>query len=437
MSVRIKVLFLFFGLYMGSVLFFSLFSLLLIRSTLHQYVINYMDYQVKPLIEFYGNYYKNPDYYAKLLAEDVVSRDVASILIDKGGRVVKFEGFLEGEVPQMDASRIVKMVRAKRGVDKDYAFTVKKVGDYQLLLLGKLDSIKKVEKRVLFFTLGLVFVVSIPASLLAFLLINRLFEPLSYLRDVSERISRGELDINIRKSGRKDEFGLLEEAFANMVEKLKGIILWQREFIRNITHALKTPLAYIRGQSELLQMGAYSENKLQEIYNNLIMQSEKMEKLITQLTTIMRLESQMPLKLERVSINQIFAELEEEYEFIKSERQFKVEYLEEQRELNIDKEYFKMALRNLIENAYKYTEEGCSIRLYFKDDCLVVEDNGRGIEHPERVGQLFYREATDKEGSGLGLYIAKLIVQKSGMSMKVESKKGIGTKVKICLNSNL
>ncbi|MEN3028549.1 MAG: HAMP domain-containing sensor histidine kinase [Aquificaceae bacterium] len=162
-----------------------------------------------------------------------------------------------------------------------------------------------------------------------------------------------------------------------------------------------------------------------------------MEKLISQLTTIMRLESQVPLKVERVGINQLFAELEEEYEFIKAERRFVVEYLEEDLEIEVDREYFKMALRNLIENSYKYSRKGASIRLYFREGCIWVEDEGIGMEHPERAGELFYREATHREGSGLGLYIVKLVAQKSGMSMRVESEKGLGMKVSLCYNLKL
>ncbi|MCX8060555.1 MAG: HAMP domain-containing histidine kinase [Aquificaceae bacterium] len=204
-----------------------------------------------------------------------------------------------------------------------------------------------------------------------------------------------------------------------------------------MTHALKTPLTYIRGQAELLQMGAYGEEKFKEVCHHIQLQSEKMERLISQLTTIMRLESQMPLKVERVSLNQLFAELEEEYEFMKNDRKFLVEYLEEDQELEVDKEYFKMALRNLVENAYKYTRKGDRIRLYSKEGCIWVEDTGIGMEHPERAGELFYREATHKEGSGLGLHIVKLIAQKSGMSLKIESQKGVGTTVRLCYNLNL
>lgn len=432
MSVRTRALLLFLGLYLGSVLLFSFFALMVVRSTLHRYILHYMEYQVNPLIDFYRTYYKNPDYYAKLLSEEVVSREIASLLVDEEGRLVHKEGFIEGEVPQVSKKELTEMLARKSGIGREYAYIVKKVGNYHLILLGKLDSIRQVERRIIMFSLFLIIVISLLASVFAFYLINRLLMPLSYLTQVSRRLSEGELDLQIKKSGRKDEFGLLEEAYASMVERLKSIILWQREFIRNITHALKTPLTYIKGQVELLQMGVYGEESLKEVYRNLLLQAEKMTKLISQLTTIMRLESQVPLRQEEVSINQLFAELEEEYEFIRSERVFKVEYLEEDKVLWVDKEYFKMALRNLIENAYKYTERGGVIRLYFDGRCVVVEDNGRGIEHPERAGELFYREATDKEGSGLGLSIVRLVAQRSGMDMKVESKKGAGTRVSLC-----
>ncbi len=437
MSVRVKAILLFLSLYLGSVALLSFFSLMVIRSTLYKYMLHYMEYQVNPLLDFYKNYYKNPNYYAKLLAEDVVSREIASILVDEKGKVVKRESFLDGEMPEVKVQDIQNMIKVQKGIGNDYAFMVKRVGDYRLILLGKLDSIRKVERQIILFTAFLLVVISLPASLLAFYSINLLLKPLAYLTEVSRRLSRGELDVEIRKSDSKDEFGLLEEAYASMVERLKSIILWQREFIRNVAHALKTPLTYIKGQAELLQRNKYTEEELREVYRNIQLQAEKMGKLITQLTTIMRLESQVPLKVEEVSLNQIFAELEEEYEFIRGGRRFTVEYLDEDVVLYVDKEYFKMALRNLIENAYKYTEEGQEIRLYFKDHCVVVEDRGIGMEHPERAGELFYREAVDKEGSGLGLSIVKLIAQRSGMSMKVESQKGVGTRVSLCYNFKL
>ncbi|MFN3946918.1 MAG: ATP-binding protein [Aquificaceae bacterium] len=437
MSIRVKVFLLFLGLYLVSVFLIFFFGLLIIRDVLYEYAIDYVDYQVNPVIDFYKSYYKNPHHYTKLLSEEAVSREIANLLLNEEGKVINRESFLEGELPDIEEKDIKHLLKSKKGIYKNYAYVVKDIEDYKIIFLGKLDKIEKVEKSIVVFTGVLVSVVSFPAAFLAAILFGRLLKPLDYLRRVSESLSKGNFEIEIKPSGRRDEFGLLEEAYAKMVERLRGIILWQREFIRNITHSLKTPLAYVKGQVELLQMGAYREDRLMEIYQRLLTQTEKMERLITQLATIMRLESQMPLKKEKVSINQLFAEMEEEYEFIREDRRFIVEYLSEDVEIEVDREYFKLALRNLIENAYKYTNKGARISLYYKEGCIVVEDEGIGMEHPERAGELFYREASDKEGSGLGLYIVKLIAQKSGMSMRVKSEKGAGTKVILCYNFKL
>lgn len=168
MSVRVKALLLFFSLYIGSVLLLSLFSLLVVRATLHQHVLNYMEYQVEPLMEFYKNYYRNPNHYARSLAEDVVSREIASLLLDRRGKVVSVEGFLEGEVPEIGEKEIKNMLRRRKGIDEKYAYMVKKVGDYNLILLGKLESLKRVERRILFFTLFLVLLISAPPQSLPF-----------------------------------------------------------------------------------------------------------------------------------------------------------------------------------------------------------------------------------------------------------------------------
>ncbi|MFN3598321.1 MAG: ATP-binding protein [Aquificaceae bacterium] len=437
MSIKVKVFLLFLCLYLVSVFLISFFGIFIIRHTLYEYAIDYVEYQINPVIDFYKSYYKNPHHYTKLLSEEAVSREITNILLNKKGKVINRESFLDGELPDIKEEDIKHILKSNKGIYKEYAYVVKDIGDYKLILVGKLDRIEKVERYIFMFSGILVVVISIPASMLAVFLFGRLLKPLDYLRRVSEALSGGNFDVEIKPSGRKDEFGLLEKAYANMVERLRGIILWQREFIRNITHSLKTPLAYIKGQVELLQMGAYKEDKLTEIYQRLLTQTEKMERLITQLTTIMRLESQMPLKREKVSINQIFAEIEEEYEFIREDRRFIVDYLSEDVKIEVDKEYFKLALRNLIENAYNYTEKGARISLYYKQGCIVVEDEGIGMEHPEKAGELFYREANHKEGSGLGLYIVKLIAKKSGMSMKVESKRGAGTKMSLCCNFKL
>lgn len=433
MSVRFKILFLFLGLYGVFAIALTSSSILVVRELLQRSTIEYIDYQVAPILDFYKTYYKNPHHYMPMLVEDVVSRDLACFLFDRKGNLIKAEGFLEGETPTFDQPFFLEALKRKSGVIGNYAYRVKEIEGYKLLLIAKLERVRQVERKIIYFIVAFTVLLFPPLVLVSLFLTNNLLKPLYYLTHISQRISSGEIGLDIKRSGRKDEFGLLENAYYNMVNSLRETIMWQREFIRNITHALKTPLTYIKGQTELIQKGIYTSGELQEVFKNLHMQALKMEKLINQLALLFRLESSVPLNLERTTINQLFAELEEEYEFIRRERNFVVEYLSQDKEIITDREYLKIAIRNIIENAYKYTNDGGFIRLYFSDNCIVVEDNGRGMEHPEKAGELFYREAYDKEGFGLGLSIVKAVANRLGFRVLIESKKDYGTKVSLCI----
>ena len=161
----------------------------------------------------------------------------------------------------------------------------------------------------------------------------------------------------------------------------------------------------------------------------------KMERLINHLVLLMRLESGMPLRLSPVSLNEIFVEIDEEYEFIKQTHNFRVEYLVEDVKVHANKDYLKIALGNLIENSYKYTPEGGTVKLYYANGCIVVEDNGRGIKDTQKVFERFYREAQDKEGFGLGLTIVKAIADAHHFDVHIDSRVGYGTKVSLCTKS--
>lgn len=126
MSVKTKALFLFFGLYISSVFLLSIFSLIVIRTTLNEYILNYIEYQVNPIIEFYEDHYKNPHYYAKLLSEEVVSREIASVLINQKGKVLHKEGFLDGEGPEIKEEDLKYMIKAKKASIKIMPLWLKK-----------------------------------------------------------------------------------------------------------------------------------------------------------------------------------------------------------------------------------------------------------------------------------------------------------------------
>lgn len=80
----------------------TLFTIATVRELLLNYTYDYMDYQIKPAIEFYKNLHANPSKYINLLASDVVSREIASVVVDKKGRILHKEPFLDGEDPPLN-----------------------------------------------------------------------------------------------------------------------------------------------------------------------------------------------------------------------------------------------------------------------------------------------------------------------------------------------
>ncbi len=433
MPVKLKFIVFFLSAYLVSMISITLFTLATVRELLLNYIYDYMDYQIKPAIEFYRNLHTNPSKYINLLASDVVSREIASVAVDKKGRILHKEPFLDGEDLNLTQDDIAFILSNKKGLLDDYAFIVKDIGDYKLILLGKMEKIEAIQRKLLGFMTFFSLLISLIITLILMIFIKRMLKPLGYLTEISREIYRGNINVHIERSTSTDEFGVLQNAYRDMIEKLQKTFDWQKEFIAGMAHELKTPLTYIKGQLELISMGIYKDvDKLREVLKNMLIQANKMERLMNHLILLMRLESGIPLRLSPVSINELLAEIDEEYEFIKQTHNFRVEYLDEDVEILADKDYLKIALGNLIENSYKYTQEGGYIRVFYKDSCIVVEDNGRGIENIERVVERFYREAQDKEGFGLGLAIVKAIADAHHFKLIIESKLGKGTKVSLC-----
>jgi len=430
MSFRKKLLLFFILFYISSITAFTLISLVVIRHILIEYAHEYMENYAKPIIEFYSESYKDIDKKGYSLLEDLESEDIRAFAVDKNGKIVGLE-FLWDDLTPINVEVFLKK---KRGIYKGYAFITENIGkNYSIVLLFKLDSIDKVQDSIIKSVLLTSSIISLFILFVVPPIVKKFLESLSYLTFISQRISReGPLKVEVEDPKSSDEFGQLQTAYKSMVERLKEVISWQVNFMRDITHALSTPLTYIKGQLELIIMGSYSERELKTVLQKVIQQANRMETLIKRLMLLMRLESQLPLNKRSFSINQLFAELEEEYEFFRETHRFRVEYCSEDVYWEGDYDYIKLAIGNLLENAHKYTPKGGYIRLYYNRGCIVVEDSGISIEDKVRVFEPFYRENSEKEGFGLGLAIVKAVAQRHGLKLSLESEKGKGSKFYLC-----
>ncbi len=278
---------------------------------------------------------------------------------------------------------------------------------------------------------------------------DRILKPIAKLKNGVEEIAKGNYHVSI-ESDVRNEIGLLIDSFNEMAQKLQEGERIQAEYennrktlVANISHDLKTPITAIQGYIEALtdekQVSPEDRSKyLKIIYNN----AAYMNKLINDLFLFSRLDMQkLTLQFSRVLARSFFSDLMEEFALELKETGAEFIYTDEKApdcSINVDRKRLHQVFRNIIDNAVKYgSAESLSLRiaLYSLDDfvCLDIRDNGPGI-HPDKLPHVFERfyridaeRTKDFTSTGLGLAIAKELVEAHGGKISVASAANAGT----------
>jgi len=217
------------------------------------------------------------------------------------------------------------------------------------------------------------------------------------------------------------------------------------EFVSNVSHELKTPLALIRMFGETLDMGIVTdERKRREFYSIIRKESERLTHLINNVLDFSRMDTGVKeYNLEEADLIEIVRSSLEAYKFHIRDLGFEIEseLLGELVMPKIDKDAISQALLNLLSNAVKYSEDRKYIRVEVHKNStsalISVTDHGVGIskEQLKRIFDKFYRVPTTKakktRGSGLGLTLAKHIIEAHEGRIEAESEVGKGSKFTI------
>lgn len=267
---------------------------------------------------------------------------------------------------------------------------------------------------------------------------RRMLKPVEAIREAAERISIEDLSQRISTEGPDDEMKELTVTFNSMIDRLDMSFRKQNQFISDASHELRTPISVIQGYANLINRWGKSDPEiLQESIDSILTETEHMSTLIRQLLFLAKSDqSKLTLQKERVSLNEVAAELVRDMEVLGLNR--KITYIEEEPvEIMADQDLLKQLLWIHGENALKYSSDGGEVQVkVWKDKkygYVSVRDNGTGIAEEDipKIFDRFYRadKSRNKEisGTGLGLAIAKWIVESHDGEITVESKLGEGT----------
>lgn len=225
----------------------------------------------------------------------------------------------------------------------------------------------------------------------------------------------------------------------NDITDLNKIENMRKEFVANVTHELKTPLTSIIGYVDTLKDGALEDqNKAKEFVDIIGVESTRLERLIEDILALSNIESQMEIKRDKITLNEIISEVVSIYAKKAGEKNIDLK-TDVENELHIfgNKELIKVMLSNLISNSLKYGKENGEIvvKAFSSKGKAIIKiwDNGIGIaqEDQERIFERFYKvdksRSLDPDSTGLGLSIVKHIAKSCGGNVSLESELGEGT----------
>ncbi|PZT54940.1 sensor histidine kinase [Paenibacillus silvae] len=252
---------------------------------------------------------------------------------------------------------------------------------------------------------------------------------------------------------RKDELGMLAEGLDQMGKQLHDYIQYQKQFVSNVSHELKTPLAAIRGFSQYLYEEETEDKQLHKIYAHLLQESDRLTRLINELLLLSRFDKagSDELEVERTEINELIQQVVKNMGAKAKEKGIAIIINKEEEATqdegltkiyaNVNPMLMSHAVANLVDNAIKYSDNTSQIEVQIEhtssEVVIRICDQGIGIagDELERVQERFYRakNANTANGSGLGLSICKEIVARFNGYIDIESQLGEGTTVTIVL----
>ncbi|MDT0109512.1 ATP-binding protein [Listeria booriae] len=290
-------------------------------------------------------------------------------------------------------------------------------------------------------------------ALLSYFVAKSVIQPILHLKEGAEKIEAGNLDFEMEKTTGKNEIATLISTFEKMRIRLKKSLEVQeqyennrKELLSNISHDLKTPITSIVGYIEGIQDGVANTPEKQAKYLEIAHTKAKdMNALIDELFLFSKLDlHKEPFYMRSVDLNALLAQIAEESEFSFPDAQISLTVPDEKLMTNADREKLKRVFENLIHNSMKYmdkTQAKITIQLEKQQDTAIITfgDNGKGIPDANlnAIFDRFYREEQSRNsntgGSGLGLSIAKQIVEEHQGRIWATSELGVGTAVCVAL----
>jgi len=301
-----------------------------------------------------------------------------------------------------------------------------------------MDEVTK-QVRAMWVVLGSATLVLVTLFILASIFLGeQITRPLHRLTMAAHRLAAGDLSVRLEME-REDEVGVLAAAFDHMAEEISHLLARERAFVANASHELRSPITAIQLRAELLHMHAADNERRERYIDEIRQEAEQLGHLVQQLLDLDQIQS-TSTRAESIMdpapcLRKVFTAMKSQGE--RAGLSMQAEIPSNLPAILLDASSCELVMRNLLDNAIKYTPPGGKVLLQARslaDEVeIIVQDTGIGIPTQDLpfVFDRFYRveSSRDREGSGLGLALVREVLSLHRGKVQIESQEGKGTKV--------
>jgi signal transduction histidine kinase len=277
---------------------------------------------------------------------------------------------------------------------------------------------------------------------LGFIFSKQSLSPISNVVSQVEKITATKLNLRVNEGNGTDEIAQLAIKFNKMLERIEAAFEMQKSFVANASHELRTPLTSITGQIEVSMMNQTLSEENKQTLNSILDDIRELNKLSNGLLELANANiDASEIKLDSIRIDEIIGSAQAEIS--RANKNYKInlnitDYPEEEKWLTLlgNESLIRAAISNIVENACKYSKDNSAlVDLTFNDNYIFISicDKGIGISPDNliHVFEPFYRSPNAKniKGHGIGLTLAKKIIELHSGQIEIKSELEKGTRV--------
>lgn len=304
-------------------------------------------------------------------------------------------------------------------------------------------DVDAIERSILFDALGILLVVIVAGSCVAYFLIGHYTKPVQQLSAHMKEISPNTLSNSIEIEGGGEEIQELVKSFNQMTEQLDEAFAMQRRFSASAAHELRTPITVLRTKLDVFKKKKREQHEYDELVTTMETYIDRLSSIITDLLEFA--ETSELGETEDVSLDSVIKTVVDDLESVAQNNMINMQ-IDEQSMTQSEAQTFIVkgntnllyrALYNLVENAIRYNNEEGSVNITLEtrgqEGVIIIADTGVGIapEQRELVFEPFYRvnKSRSREfgGAGIGLSLVKTILKRHGASITVSENNPQGS----------